>query len=105
MIALDRVRKPPFVLLYEITDPWETAAVFDQLGRFGNDIRKVPLTRNINKRGSYVIVGGKKLRAPGYSALHGWDPVSSVKNFILDASFFLCKMISERRLCLFEWWI
>ena len=56
-IILDTVIRLPLLLMYEITDPFMTWAVFDQLFRFGKDVKKTRLKKSINKRGSYVIHG------------------------------------------------
>ena len=104
-IFLDRILKLPFVMMYEITDPWVTAAAFDQLFRWGDGIKKIKLTRSVNKRGSYVIAGGKKFRAPGYAASYLGDPEERLKDWILEASSFLLRVIGERRLRVFGWWV
>ena len=104
-IFLDRILKLPLVLMYEITDPWLTAAVFDQLFRWGPDIKKIRLTRSVHKRGSYVIAGGKRFRAPGFASIQAWDPKDKFQTWILESSSATLKLIAEKRLCLFGWWI
>ena len=104
-IYLDTVLRLPLILVYEITDPFMTWAVWDHYFRPGHDLKKIKLKKSINKRGSYVIAGGKRIRGPGFMSIQAFDPASSLRDGCLSAAITILELISRKQLCLFGWWI